>query len=564
MLHSLVSRDIERLRNLHKQRDFLGLCQAFADFVKTPSLPMWRGWLDIFFIYDRHWFDAFFQYHQKSPSSASRAICLLLTYRKILHVRGDTSQRSCANQEQLIRDMVLATHGLVQPLLQDNRYKDVGFVIEALLHMVDAKSLDAQWRMHVVPNLGQDWRLIFFWGQVVVVMAHGEAREAIEEALSDCSEQERVVLEPLAFAYLSTDAQLAAGEDVVRFSVDPLCGDIFAIDMAEYCFEQGEHEGALSWISEKIPQLYDMPNTNEWLDGARVLIQEYAPQSSLFAQLVQHGVQHGLPGAIHARAMETLDEASLLANATAGHTESMVVLSEILRDSGREEEADKWLLRAASLFHSEALYMLGGPGSPIELDYLTQAVHRLHGPALFDVALGVLNNELEWKNHRVSLQKEGTDFDPPQAIDLLEKARDAGVAEAATLLFDVLANHVDETTFFALCYTAGEADSSYLRHGYEKALELANPERIFDWAQLMLEAHGSNQDVLFEFGAAAFRLGRTQIATKAWSDAANMGHTEAGLKMEAFRAGRLPMGIVPSQGGWQRTWRNLAEKFKRA
>ena len=77
--------------------------------------------------------------------------------------------------------------------------------------MVDAKSLDAQWRMHVVPNLGQDWRLIFFWGQVVVVMAHGEAREAIEEALSDCSEQERVVLEPLAFAYLSTDAQLAAG-----------------------------------------------------------------------------------------------------------------------------------------------------------------------------------------------------------------------------------------------------------------------------------------------------------------------------------------------------------------
>lgn len=157
MLHSLVSRDIDRLRNLYKQRDFLGLCQAFEEFVKSPSLPMWRGWLDIFFVYDRLWFDAFFEHHQKKPSSPSRAICMLLTYRKILHVRGNTLERSCANQEQLIRDMVLATHGLVQPLLQDNKYKDVGFVIEALLHMVDAKSLDAQWRRHVVPELGDAW-----------------------------------------------------------------------------------------------------------------------------------------------------------------------------------------------------------------------------------------------------------------------------------------------------------------------------------------------------------------------------------------------------------------------
>ncbi len=563
MLHSLVSRDIDRLRNLYKQRDFLGLCQAFEEFVKSPSLPMWRGWLDIFFVYDRLWFDAFFEHHQKKPSSPSRAICMLLTYRKILHVRGNTLERSCANQEQLIRDMVLATHGLVQPLLQDNKYKDVGFVIEALLHMVDAKSLDAQWRRHVVPELGDAWRLIFFWGQVVVVMAHGEAREAIEEALSDCSEDERLVLEPLASSYLSTDAQLAAGEDVVRFSNDPLCGDIFATDMAEYCFEQGEHDAGLSWISEKLPHLYDMVNINEWLDTARLVVQEHAADSPLFAQLVQHGVQQGLPGAIHARAMETLDEDSFLANATSGHTDSMVVLSEILRQKGMQEDADKWLLRAANLFHSEALYMLGGPNSPLELDYLTQAVHRLHGQALFDVALGVLNNELQWKNHRVSLQKEGVDFDPPQAIDLLEKARDAGVEEAATLLFDVLSNHVDETTFFALCYTAAQADAEYLDHGYQKALALGNPERIFDWAQLMLDAHGDNRDILFELGCASFRLGRTTVAAKSWTDAANLGHSQAASKLDDLRAGRLPVAIVPSEGGWQRTWRHLAEKFKR-
>lgn len=562
MQHSFPSQNIERLRGFYAARDFEELCNAFAAFTKAPTLPMWRGWLDLFFVYDESWFDAFFKYHKIIQSSASRSIALLIVHRKVLHVRGNTVERSCAQQEQLIQDMVLATHGLLQPLFQDAAYNNLGFILEALLHTVDAKSLDAQWRMHVVPHLKEEWRLIFLWGQVIIVMAHGEAREVMDEALSDCEPPERILLDSLAQAYLSTDAQLASGKDVVRYSEDPICGDIFSIDMAEYCFEQGDNGAALAWIEEKIPHLYDILNSNEWLDGARDLIESHAPESALFAQLVELGVQRGLPGALHCKALQTGDNDLLLANALRGHADSMVVLAERLREQGSTEKAQEWLVRAANVYHSEALYLLGDTSSPEGLVCLTQAVQRLHGQALFDVALGVLNGEVQWKNHQVILQVSGSAFEPAQAIELLEKARDAGIGEAATLLFDVLANHVDEPTFFALCYTAGQADPTYIQTGYERALELGQSERILEWAQLML-AYENREDVLYELGVAAHWLGRTQLATKSWTDAANMGHGPSAQKLDDFREGRLPTAIVPSGTGWQRTWRNLAEKFKR-
>lgn len=524
---------------------------------------MWRGWLDVFFVYDTKWFDAFFQYHKKAQTSASRAICLLLVYRKVLHVRGNTSERSCAHQEQLIRDMILATHGLLQPLFNDTKYSNVAFVIEALLHMVDAKSIDAQWRMHVVPHLAEEWRLIFLWGQIIIVMAHSAARETIEEALSDCEPHERAILEPLTNAYLSTDAQLAQGTDVVMFSQDPLCGDIFAIDMAEYYFEQGDEFTALSWIEDKLLGLADILNANEWLEGAREMVDTYAPDSEVMEALIAHGVARGLPGALHMQAVAATDNGLLIANAEHGSADSMVVLAERLRDANEDEEANKWLRRAAAIFNSEAMYLLGNTQSEEGLDYLTQAVQRLHGNTLFDVALAVLNGDVQWKNHQVMLQTEGVDFDPPQAIYLLEKARDAGVGEAATLLFDVLANHVDDSTFFAMCFTAGKVDSTYIQKGYEKALELGQAERILEWSQLMLSAFGVREDILYEFGVAAHLVGRTPEAVKAWTDAANMGHGQSEQKLQAFRDGRLPSAIVPNDTGWQRTWRSLAEKFKR-
>lgn len=562
MQYSFPAQDIERLRVLHRNRDFQGLCNAFDTFVQMPSLPMWRGWLDVFFVYDSKWFDAFFQHHKKAPTSASRAICLLLMYREVLHIRGNTTERSCAPQEQLINDMILATHGLLQPLFNDSKYNNAAFVIEALLHIVDAKSLDAQWRMHVVPHLAEEWRAIFLWGQVIIVMAHGAARESIDEALSDCEPHERALLEPLSNAYLSTDSQLAQGTDVVLFSQDPLCGDIFAIDMAEYHFEQGDEETALAWIGDKLPGLYDILNANEWLDGARDMVEQNAPKSELLEALVAHGVEHGLPGALHIQALTENSREMLTRNAEHGHPPSMVELAEQLR-AEKNHEAHNWLFRAAGVFNSEALYLLGDTESEQGLEYLTQAVQRLHGNALFDVALAVLNNELQWKNHRVQIQDEGVEFDPPQAIYLLEKARDAGVGEAATLLFDVLANHVDEATFFAMCSAAGQVDSTYIRKGYDRALELGNSERMFEWAQLMLSAFGDESGILFELGIAAYQLGRTQAAVKAWTDAANMGHAASSQKLEEFRAGRLPAVIVPNDKGWQRTWRNLAKTFKR-
>lgn len=563
MQYSFPALAIARLRELHKKRDFQELCNAFDAFVDVPTLFLWRGWIDVFFVYDAQWSDAFFQYHKRAQTSASRAICLILVYRKTLYIRGNTVERSCDEQEQLIRDITLATHGLLQPLLQDVKYNNVGFIIESLLHTVDAKSLDAQWRMHVVPQLKEGWRLIFLWGQVTIVMAHGAAREAIDEVLSDCELHERQLLEPLGLAYLSTDEQLAEDNEVVLFSNDAICGDMFSIDMAEYCFEQNDDASALAWIENKLPNLYDVPNANEWLDGAREMVETHAPSSALFIQLIEYGVAGGLLGALHTRALESDENALLLKNSERGHSDSMVALAERLRYQEQGEEARVWLLRAAALFNSEALYCLGDTASLQGLTYLTQAVQRLHGQALFDVALGVLNGDVQWKNHRVLLQTEGVDFDPPQVVELLEKARDAGIGEAATLLFDILSNYVDDATFFAMCYTAGQVDPLYVQEGYARALALGQSERIFEWAQLMLIAVGNREDVLFELGVAAHWLGRTHVATKSWTDAANKGHAASAQKLDDFRTGRLPVVIVPNNIGWQRTWRGLAEKFKR-
>ena len=563
MQYSFPAQAIERLRELHKQLDFQGLCDAFDAFIDAPTLFLWRGWIDVFFVYDAQWSDAFFQYHKRTQTSASRAICLILVYRKTLYIRGNTVERSCAEQEQLIRDITLATHGLLQPLLQDVKYNNVGFIIESLLHTVDAKSLDAQWRMHVVPQLKEEWRLIFLWGQVTIVMAHGAAREAIDEVLSDCEPHERTLLEPLGLAYLSTDEQLADESEVVLFSNDAICGDMFSIDMAEYFFERDDEASAIAWIENKVPHLYEVPNANEWLDGARDMVETHAPNSAILIQLIEHGVACGLLGALHTRALESDDNALLLKNSERGHSDSMVALSERLRYQEQGADARVWLLRAAALFNSEALYCLGNTASLQGLVYLTQAVQRLHGQALFDVALGVLNGDVQWKNHRVLLQTEGVDFEPPQAVELLEQARDSGVGEAATLLFDLLSNHVDDATFFAMCYTAGQVDPLYVPKGYARALVLQQSERIFEWAQLMIITVGDREDVLFELGVAAHWLGRTQIATKSWTDAANKGHAASAQKLDDFRMGLLPVAIVPNNTGWQRTWRSLSDKFKR-
>ena len=472
-------------------------------------------------------------------------------------------ERSCSQQEQLIRDIVLSTHGLLQPLCNDAKYENVAFIIEALLHMVDAKSLDAQWRMQVVPHLAEEWRLIFLWGQLIIVMAHGEAQEAIEEALSDCEPHERVLLAPLANAYLSTDAQLHQGNDVEIFSQDSLCGDLFAIDMAEYYFEQGNNEIALSWIGDKLQYVQEMVNSNEWLDGARDIVHENAPDSALMATLIACGVERNLPGALYLRAELLHCRELLIKNAASGHSGSMVRLAEYLRGDNLEEEANQWLLRAAGVFNSDALYLLGDIHSDKGLNYLTQAVQRLHGNTLFDVALAVLNNEVQWKDHAVILQVDGVQCDPPQAVYLLKKARDAGVGEAATLLVDLLSSYLDEATFFSMCYAAGQVDTKYIEIGYTKALELKQADKILEWSTSMIFAFGERKDVLFERGVAAHWKGQMQDAVQAWTQAASMGHNLSAQMLDDFHNGNLPTIISSVDKGWSRTWKSIAARFRR-
>lgn len=567
MNHSFPTQATERLRHLYHAKDFKELCSSFDTFVSNPSLPMWRGWLDVFFIYDEQWFNAFVQYHRSVHSNASRSIFLLLSYRKILHVRGNTTEPVCTEQRQLVNDIMLATHGLIQPLYQDTRYNNLGFILEALLHMVDAKSLNIQWRQHVVPALADDWRLIFLWGQMIILMAHRESREAIENTLHDCRPDERTILDPLVKAYLSTDEQLGQEENVVLFSHDPLCGDIFAIDMAEYCFEQGDETSGLAWISEKLPHLYDVLCANEWLDSALELVQGSVPEHALVGELIQLGAARGLPNALHWDAVVKNDIDLMQANVLRGHTESMVSLATYLNDDGTEEEkqqAAALMSRAASVFNSSALYLLSGIATSTELAYFTQAVQRRHGQALFDAALGIMDGDIKWEDNTISLQAEGVEFDASQAIELLEGARDAGVEEAAPLLFDVLSEHVDDATFFALCYTASQNNAEYLHYGYKKALALGQAERILEWSQLLIAANGESEDVLYELGVAAHRLGRNAIAEKAWSDGANLGHGLSKEKLDDLRNGRLPAVIVPNEAGWLKTWRSLADTFKRS
>lgn len=564
MNHTFPTQATEHLRHLYHAQDFKELCKAFDTFVGAPTLPMWRGWLDVFFIYDAQWFNAFVQYHKSVHSNASRSIFLLLSYRKILHVRGNTTEPVCSEQRQLVNDIILATHGLLQPLFQDPRYNNIGFVFEALLHMVDAKSLNVQWRMHVVPMLTDEWRLIFLWGQMVIMMAHRESREAVDHGLSDCRPEEKAILDPLVQAYLSTDEQLGQESTVVMFSQDPLCGDIFAIDMAEYCFEQGDHASGLAWISERLPHLYDILCANEWLDSARELVQKEAPNSELLPELIRLGVERGLPSAIHWSALANDDIEMLQANVLRGNTDSMVALSDYFDNEGLDEQSHALVVQAASVFNSVALYLLSGIGSPAELSYFTQAVQRRYGQAMFDAALGILDGEIQWDNDTISLQKEGAEFEPTQAIELLQWARDAGVDEAAPLLFDVLSEHVDDSTFFALCYSAGQSDTAYIQRGYDKALALGQAERILEWSQLMIAASGQNEDVLYELGMAAYQLGRTTIAQKAWTDAANLGNQGSKDKLDDLRQGRLPAVIVPKEAGWYKTWRGLTDKFKRS
>lgn len=555
MQHLLVVRDIDRIRILHGTQNFEGLCSAFEHFVKEPSLPYWRGWLDIFYCYNQEWLDSFFHYHQKNPSMASRAISLLLLHRQVLHVRGNPNERTCARQERLMDDMVLAMHGLLQPLQQHDLYRSISFILEAMLHVMDGKALNAQWRIHVIPQLSDAFREIFFWTQIQIAISHNVVRDEMKDVLSDCEDTELSAFKCLIEAYLSSDEQLAhGGADVVSFSTDPLCGDIFAIDMADYYFSKNENENARAWLVARLPDVPIMLNKNEWLDAAIDLLEEHAGDTDTFKDVLAMGIEAKLVNAIHLGIMSedepNIEALTTLANK--GHSESMVELYQLLRDDEEQiEVANLWLLRAARVFNSDALYLLGNDESKEGLSWLNDAVQRLHGEALFEAGLGVLEGGLVYTNQNLEIKEDGEDFDPQAAIELLEQARDAGMGEAATMLFDVLSEHVDSATFFSLCASAGKVDPSYLVHGYNKALFLQEPAHIVEWSRLLLESKIDNRAaVLFQYGCAAFQMGQRDVAENAWRNSAQDGCSESIEKLETLANTPIQKHTSQSEGTW--------------